>query len=1252
MESRSRLKKSTTMNLDAQDVEAVIAHGSHEQLTACLRVLLENRDTTINDNRDLNDQLSEYQLELDTKNQALHECQMQLNDALADQAAIEEDALSRQVQMEVLASKLQASERKEHDLQRSNQVQLDKFDKDRKSWFELESGLRAKVTTLSAKIVAQNRSARGEATPPSSPSPSSPNSAPIMKSMSIESASERTAREAALEKAQQSLDMEKQRRSVVERNERTLKIELDQSKRVVEELRSENESYMLLLQERTFSGDLLGSSVFDSMRDLDDSGIAAIAEEPEDNSMNVSDDEENEDFTPKRRRARRRGPGDARKKSQPTESPKPLSEENGGNIGVTGPGYDLAAELGRAKLDTSDREETLDSLKNDNKTLKEANKALTTYVSKIIEKIINQEGFEHILASDYRDPEQRESLRLKRSQTTSSSAGRSSLGGVSDALLNSRKKPADMNTSTVRTRPTHKGGSEKRRSLSIDWSNIGGFFKGNAAQMENTAQKLPKQEEDEEDRKERDKLRAEMKKISSESLNSDGQFTRFDNQGPADIKRRAGSVGTGALANWRKKRAERAEQLSRSSGNALSDVTNATTMILRSASRWINATQRSTRRTINTSAVLRNPSQDEELQKLYRDIDAHYNTSTDLSNVIHPGLWESEERIETNSPAYKFGKYGSGQIVIPETVDSSMADRLANTDKAQLRQQARSIYKLLEVKKNVSPKKTPRFIAYNRPDQALAYALAIGPGVYAAVYSVMREVRRRASSEIDGWLPHRVIELGSGAGVSAWATMDAFKYGGNSHSIATEEYEDSDETAIVNDGDKEESTLHPVQQYDAFDPSEDMNEFNRQLWKDAQRKAQLNVTRKFISSRFKSEDPVESSKTLAMSTFTLSELGNAADRRDLIQRLWKSNAEMMVIIDRGTRSGYERVMEARQQLLDLGGTSESSSHVLAPCPHDGTCPLLNTKDFCHFSQRLQRPAYQRFIKKAKLGTEDQKYSYVVIRRGQRPSSESSAALSQLSKYSPTELIKLQKLEAIKNLEVIGEIGNGHESISTAAADESAPKVVDSSLTPVVETTSNAQVNTDVALQEDLTNHPTYDNRDLLLKDSFKWSRVIYQPLKRKGHVIFDTCSQRERIERFIVTKRDGDSAYRDSRKAKWGDLFPHEPTGTVQVKNGGIKRTTPSLPEGVVDESLFKPEHKDAAYMDDHGKVVIDAYDHDHAHNERTHKRRVRGIGSARKLRKGKGARMADLMEKKMVDQKLDSIAREATDEIMRSRYE
>lgn len=172
---------------------------------------------------------------------------------------------------------------------------------------------------------------------------------------------------------------------------------------------------------------------------------------------------------------------------------------------------------------------------------------------------------------------------------------------------------------------------------------------------------------------------------------------------------------------------------------------------------------------MHTTRQLNVISQEEELKKLSKDIELHMNSPTnDLSNVVHPGLWENAERINTNSPAFEYGKFAAGQIVIPTSVDSRLTDKLNKTDKAELRQQARSIFKLLEPKKNLPPKKIPRFIAYTRPDQPLAYALAIGPGVYAAVYSVMREIRRRASSEIDGWLPHRVIELGSGAGVSAW----------------------------------------------------------------------------------------------------------------------------------------------------------------------------------------------------------------------------------------------------------------------------------------------------------------------------------------------------------------------------------------------------------------------------------------------------------------------------------------------------
>ena len=49
----------------------------------------------------------------------------------------------------------------------------------------------------------------------------------------------------------------------------------------------------------------------------------------------------------------------------------------------------------------------------------------------------------------------------------------------------------------------------------------------------------------------------------------------------------------------------------------------------------------------------------------------------------------------------------------------------------------------------------------------------------------------------------------------------------------------------------------------------------------------------------------------------------------------------------------------RQVLADMlqqakaAGTA-TQAHVVAPCPHDGTCPMDGTGSWCHFSQRFQR----------------------------------------------------------------------------------------------------------------------------------------------------------------------------------------------------------------------------------------------------------------------------------------------------------
>ncbi|GBF95535.1 hypothetical protein Rsub_08516 [Raphidocelis subcapitata] len=160
---------------------------------------------------------------------------------------------------------------------------------------------------------------------------------------------------------------------------------------------------------------------------------------------------------------------------------------------------------------------------------------------------------------------------------------------------------------------------------------------------------------------------------------------------------------------------------------------------------------------------------------------------------------------------------------------------------------------------------------------------------------------------------------------------------------------------------------------------------------------------------------------LVVASYVLSEVAGPRERAAIVARLWSLTGDTLVLVEPGTPSGFANVADARAALLTsearkaakvarraaaaaaaLGGGAaldqnlaaklrRYGAHVAAPCPHDGPCPLAGGRAWCHFGQRFHRPSWMQEVK-ARPGHrtshrdhQDERFSYVVIRRGARPS---------------------------------------------------------------------------------------------------------------------------------------------------------------------------------------------------------------------------------------------------------------------------
>ncbi len=213
--------------------------------------------------------------------------------------------------------------------------------------------------------------------------------------------------------------------------------------------------------------------------------------------------------------------------------------------------------------------------------------------------------------------------------------------------------------------------------------------------------------------------------------------------------------------------------------------------------------------------------------------------------------------------------------------------------------------------------------------ERVAYTLVRMPATYAAVRAALN-----ATSEcLAGWQPASLLDLGSGPGTAVWAAAEQFPR--MQSAVAIER-----EAAFTQLASELARTLR-------FPP--DWNTSDLRSWTSA------------------------GNYDLVIAAYSIGELTSEA-RTCLVNAAWEACTGTLVLVEPGTRRGFEVIAEAREQLIAL------RSSIAAPCPHEQACPMRLAGDWCHFSARVERTAEHRRLKQAELGHEDEKFSYVAATR--------------------------------------------------------------------------------------------------------------------------------------------------------------------------------------------------------------------------------------------------------------------------------
>ena len=432
--------------------------------------------------------------------------------------------------------------------------------------------------------------------------------------------------------------------------------------------------------------------------------------------------------------------------------------------------------------------------------------------------------------------------------------------------------------------------------------------------------------------------------------------------------------------------------------------------------------------------------------------------------------------------------------------------------------------------------------------EADVYTATIMPAVYATAYSIMIETRKRLGSS---WLEAllnkeggpRILDAG-GAGAGVLAAREVLRAEWERMHDTSDDPDATFDLAEAGGKTGGSSIPAPVGRATVLTASDQLRQRASTLLDDTTFLPRLPDYLHASDEQAKERGKFD----IIFAPHTLWQMKEDYLRKAHVANLWSllsTNGGVLILFEKGVPRGFEIVAAAREMLLDKRiatpgsdeidmaaddiydsitgerweheGPAKERGMIIAPCTNHYECPMYRKgsgvskgrKDHCHFTQRYIRPPFlQKLLGAKDRNHEDVDFSYLSVMRGRDLRDKTSEGITQGDRATDAAFTGYEHSDVD-----VDSANSPTEKPFANESDPTAPAIPD--LDDVYGGLTDADGN----------------------PHSLSLPRAVMPPMKRHGHVILDVCTPSGTLERWTVPRSFSKQAYRDARKASWGDLW-------------------------------------------------------------------------------------------------------------------